>query len=234
MKVRLFTYLELKAKGAVVCNKDQSHYLINVLRKKQNDEIFFFNGKDGEWKGHIFAIHKQGVEIIIDEQTKPHSALKQLILIFCPIKQDRLNLMIEKATELGVTHLKPIISDYTQVKKINEEKLFKIAIEAAEQSERLCVPTILKIESLKQFLKDCPFKKEDIGFCNEALAYKAINKKESLNSSLKGVIIGPEGGFSKDERDVLSSVFQTISLGHQILRTETAAIVALDRVRQIL
>ncbi|MBP9753086.1 MAG: 16S rRNA (uracil(1498)-N(3))-methyltransferase [Proteobacteria bacterium] len=238
MKIRLYTPpplppLLMQKNDVLLLLKEQAHYVANVLRQKVGDVIFFFNGKDGEWKGVIRNIAKSGLEVEFVEQTRIYKPLKELHLIFSPIKQDRLSYMIEKATELGVTHLKPIITEYTQMRKINEERLIKIAIEASEQSERLCIPQILKEETLNDFLKGFAFQKQEIAFCNESLAVDLPFYNGVLPKQLKGVMIGPEGGFSNTERDMLSKVCFNMSLGAQILRAETAAIVALDRVRQL-
>jgi 16S rRNA (uracil1498-N3)-methyltransferase len=227
--VRLYVQTSMEVDKIVDLNEDQSHYCINVRRLRLNDEILLFNGKDGEFLSVISSINKKTIRLSIINKVKDFRSLTPLMLVFSPIKQDRLNFMIEKATELGVTHIKPIITEYTQIRKINRERLLKIAIEASEQSERLCIPYLFEVETFSHFLFDHDFIEWPL-----ACAYERCQTKE--NTSLEkstGLLIGPEGGFSNKEIAMIQKKMPIISFGQQILRSETAAIVGLDRIRSL-
>lgn len=222
---RLYIQEPLELHHTVELKEDHVHYLLNVLRFKEQDELLFFNGKDGEFLGKIFAIKKKSVHIQLIQKVKDHLKTPFLKLIFSPIKQDRLNFMIEKATELGVTHFQPVLTEYTQVRKLNIERLQKIAIEASEQSERCDIPVFLDILPLNEYIQNT---QDLIVFCCER---HHDDVKKDYDQKAKAVLIGPEGGFSPKEKEYLMKKCTVMSLGNTILRAETAAIIALDRIR---
>ncbi|CAO5676232.1 MAG: Ribosomal RNA small subunit methyltransferase E [Holosporales bacterium] len=223
MRVRLFSPQDIVF--PYVLNGEQSHYCAHVLRLNVDDKICLFNAIQGEYEAVIQTIHKKG--IIVDDGVliKAPQRLKKCALAFSPIKQDRLNFMIEKATELGVSDFYPILCDYTQVHKINADRLLKIAIEAAEQSERMDIPTIHACMKLRDFVQYSQ---------NAQLTFAAALERTDYaltSQQIDGIIIGPEGGFSAIEKNLLAAQCVPLSLGETILRAETAAIVGIDRIR---
>lgn len=211
--------------GEVLSLKDeQAHYILHVLRLNIGDQIRFFDSLSGEYFAKIISNTKKEVRFHIFLKLQDYKILKKLKLVFAPLKQDRLNMMIEKATELGVTCFQPICTEYTQVRKVNKERLQKIAIESCEQCERQDVPIFYDLINLDQYI----YHTEDrVIFCCERLTQNyEINLME-----YDTVIIGPEGGFSSKEKVLLGGRIPAISLGETVLRAETAGIVAIDRLR---
>ena len=228
---RLFIDFPILNGDIIRLSKENSHYLLKVLRLDLNKNIILFNGRDGEWKGIIKNTDKNIVIIQILSQLRQQTDLPKVWLIFSPIKAPRISFMIEKATELGVAGFIPIITDHSFVRTINEEKTKAWIREAAEQSERLSMPHLQTPISLKNLLVEWPSNKKII-LCNERCedmklseAFGKIIKEESF-----AILIGPEGGFSKDENDLLNSTDFVISahLGPRILRSETASTAALS------
>lgn len=220
---RLFVTTNLNEKDVITLDESQAHYLNNVMRRKNGDNVRVFNGRDGEWLGTLQNAAKKKADLVLDEclieQTAP--AFKRH-LYFAPIKKSNMEWMIEKAIELGVSDLHPVLTQNTQNRKLNVERINQQIIEASEQCERLTIPTlrnIVKIEALKtdkmQFLA-CLERKN-----GELLANMDRNQDLSI-------IIGPEGGFTEQEKAYLLKNCNNISLGNNILRAETAAIKALS------
>ena len=223
--IRLFFKESLTINLTAKLDKSQSHYINKVMRIKVN-EIFSLFNSSGEWEAKIISISKSIVEFNITNQLRQKENSKELWLAFSPIKSNYFNFMIQKATELGVTKFLPIVFDRTVVRKINEERLQKIIIEAAEQSNRINVPSIESPKSLKDLLNN---KKMNLIFTD----LNSQNKKLSFDKLLTYpicVIIGPEGDFSEKERaEVLKfKDVQSIKINENILRSETAAISALS------
>jgi 16S rRNA (uracil1498-N3)-methyltransferase len=231
---RLYISSDLDPHNTIVLSQDQAHYLIHVMRLQLGDEVLVFNGRDGEWITKIEGISKKSATLSLARQSRPQINLTPLALIFAPIKHDRLHFMVEKATELGVTDFYPIITSRCQIPKINHDKIYKTIIEAAEQSERLCIPTLHNMQKLTGFLTLPP--KIKIFACAERthgqtlglLDFVVAEHPKGHHPDGYGVIIGPEGGFTPLEIKLLESKTSLCSLGAQILRTETAAIKALS------
>ena len=207
--------------------KEQTHYVKDVMRLKIGDKLSIFNTL-GEWNALIESYEKNGAKIKIMGKVRDKDNEKNIWLAFSPIKQNSLNFVIQKGTELGVQKFIPILSERTTVREINTERIKKIIIEASEQSNRISVPEINKPESLKKFLSQFP-KKGTLIFCD-------INSNQNnLKDILKNVegpiciLIGPEGDFSENERKVIINLNQThsISLAKNILKAETAALSAI-------
>ena len=189
-------------------------------------EVFSLFNSGGEWEAKILSISKSIVKFNITKKLRQEGNPKELWLAFSPIKSNYFNFMIQKATELGVTKFLPIIFDRTIVRKINKERLEKVIIEAAEQSNRINVPSIEDPQSLKYFLSN---EKMDLIFTDLNSQNKKLNL-EKLTSNPSCVIIGPEGDFSEEERKQILAFegVQPIKINENILRSETAVISALS------
>ena len=223
--IRLFFSKSLSSNMTDKLDKSQSHYVSKVMRIKENEVFSLFNS-GGEWEAKISSISKSIVEFSITRQLRQKKTSKELWLAFSPIKSNYFNFMIQKATELGVTKFLPIIFDRTIVRKVNEERLEKVIIEAAEQSNRINVPTIERPQSLDLFLKDS---KVDLIFTDLNTKNRKIDL-DQLTSNPTCVIIGPEGDFSEEEREKILKFrrVQPIKINDNILRSETAVISALS------
>ena len=229
--IRLFFKESLSINLTAILDKSQSHYVSKVMRVKVNEVFSLFNN-GGEWEAKILNISKSIVEFNIAKQLRQKESMKEMWLAFSPIKSNYFNFMIQKATELGVTKFIPIIFDRTIVRKINKERLEKVIIEAAEQSNRINVPSIDEPKSLKDFLIN---EKMDIIFTDLNSQNKKIDL-EKFTSNPTCVIIGPEGDFSEDEREQILAFkgVQAIKINENILRSETAVISALSIVSYLI
>ena len=223
--IRLFFQKSLSINFKDKLDKSQSHYISKVMRIKESEVFSLFNS-NGEWEAKILNISKSLVEFSITKQLRQKEYPKELWLAFSPIKSNYFNFMIQKATELGVTKFLPIIFDRTVVRKINKERLEKVIIEAAEQSNRINVPSIEKPKSLKKFLDD---KKMDLIFTDLNSKINKLDLKKLTNNP-SCIIVGPEGDFSETEREEILSYngVQAIKINENILRSETAVISALS------
>ena len=229
--IRLFFKESLSLNLTAKLDKSQSQYVNKVMRIKVGEVFSLFNSS-GEWESKILIISKSIVEFNITKQLRQKESTKELWLAFSPIKSNYFNFMIQKATELGVTKFLPIIFDRTIVRKINKERLEKVIIEAAEQSNRINVPSIENPQSLKSFLNN---EKMDLIFTD----LNSENKKLDFNKLTHNptcVIIGPEGDFSEEERGEILAFkgVQPIKINENILRSETAVISALSIVNYLI
>ena len=223
--IRLFFQKSLSINLKDKLDKSQSHYISKVMRIKESEVFSLFNS-NGEWEAKILNISKSLVEFNITKQLRQKEYPKELWLAFSPIKSNYFNFMIQKATELGVTKFLPIIFDRTVVRKINKERLEKVIIEAAEQSNRINVPSIEEPKFLKKFLDD---KKMDLIFTDLNSKTNKLDLKKLTNNP-SCIIVGPEGDFSETEREEILSYngVQAIKINENILRSETAVISALS------
>ena len=226
-KVRLYFSGKIQSDLVAHLKKDQSHYLKDVMRLKAGDTFSVFNNQ-GEWNTSLQNYKKQEAEIKILKKVRDKKNEYDIWLAFTPIKQNPLNFIIQKGTELGVQKFIPVLSERTIVKDINIERIKKIIIEATEQSNRISVPEINKLETLKNFISNFP-KKGCLVFCDincNQSDLKNILSKKDLDPIC--ILIGPEGDFSENERKLIVDLkqSQSISLAKNILRTETAAIAA--------
>ena len=229
--IRLFYSESLSNNLIGKLNKDQSKYLNSVMRLKTNDNFSLFN-KGGEWNTKIISINKGIVEFQVQNQLRQSNKEREIWLVFAPIKSNYFNFMLQKATEIGVTKLFPITTERTIVRKINEDRINKILIESSEQSNRLTVPSMEKIQTLERFLDDNQ---------NINLIFGDLNtdsKKIELKDPLKplAVLIGPEGDFSENERATILKFHnvQSIKLNDNILRSETAVISSLSIINYLI
>ena len=231
--LRLFYQKKLSDNLIGNLDKKQSHYVSKVMRLRENDEFNVFN-ESGEWIAQIKKINKTGIEFQIVKQLRSKESRVDIWLAFSPIKSNYFNFMIQKSTELGVTKFIPVIFERSIVRKINNDRLKKIIIEATEQSNRICIPEIESPVKLQNFLSTYEDKIK--------LIFTDLNsnkKKISLIKSEKKplcILIGPEGDFSESERLKILNFkdVETIKLNDNILRSETAAISALSVINFII
>ena len=222
--IRLFYSKSLSLNLTDKLDKSQSHYVSKVMRLKEKEVFSLFNSS-GEWEAKILNITKSIVEFNVTKQLRQKENTKELCLAFSPIKSNYFNFMIQKATELGVTKFLPIIFERTVVRKINKERLEKVIIEAAEQSNRITVPSIEDPQKLKSFLNnDIDLIFTDLNTTNTKIDIKKLTTKPTC------VIVGPEGDFSEEEREEILKFngVQPIKINENILRSETAVISVLS------
>jgi len=226
-KIRLYFSGKIQSDLTSHLTKDQMHYVKDVMRLKAGDRLSVFNAQ-GEWNAAIEAYEKNAARIKVLEKVRDSDNEKNIWLAFSPIKQNPLNFLIQKGTELGVQKFVPILSERTMVKEINAERIKKIIIEASEQSNRISIPEIENLETLKNFLNKFP-KNGYLIFCD--INSKKSNLRDILTEKIKGpvcILIGPEGDFSESERQMIieRKGILSLSLASNILKTETAAIAA--------
>lgn len=205
------------------------NYLANVLRMKDGDEILLFNGRDGEWRARLRFDGKKKLTLEPIERTRDQPAAPDLIYCFAPLKQGRLDYLVQKAVEMGAGALQPVITQHTQVARGGTDRIRANAIEAAEQCGVLAIPETREPVKLERLLDNWAPERRLI-FCDEAYdTHNPLPLLQSLPRGPLGVVIGPEGGFSEQERQTLRSLpFVTaIPLGPRILRADTAAVAAL-------
>ena len=227
--IRLYNPNSIVENTTSLLSKEHTHYVVNVMRLKRGSNINFFN-KEGEWVSEIVFLAKDRVEIKFLNRVKEPIKSSSTELAICLVKKNPMEIILQKATELGVTKIIPIISERTEVKELNLERANKIVIESTEQSNQFNPPEISKITKLKDFINE-------INVTNK-LFFADINckgrlKKEDINKDdLKTILIGPEGDFTPAERKMILENESTISfsLSKNILRTETATISALSLV----
>ena len=229
--IRLFFSNTLSVDTTDRLDKSQSHYLAKVMRIKESEVFSIFN-QNGEWEAKVLKISKGIVEFKTIKQLRKKESSKELWLAFSPIKSNYQNFMIQKATELGVTKFLPVIFDRTVVRKINNERLQKIVIEASEQSNRLNVPEIEKAQNLKNFLNSNSM---DLIFTDLNSDNKKIDKSKLTDKPIC-IIIGPEGDFSGAEREEILSFkgVQSLKINENILRSETAVISAISIINYVI
>lgn len=229
LRTRLFVETPLLAGATVPLRPEQVHYLRNVLRLAPGVEIAVFNGKDGEWIGRIDELGKERGSVIADRKLREQSCPPDVWLLFAPIKRDAIDLVAEKSSELGASVIWPVLTRHTDVARVNIERLRANAYEAAEQSERLCVPDVRDPVDLPKILAEWPDNRPLIVCAEIGDAKPIADVIKDMPSGPVAILIGPEGGFARSELDmVLAKPFaRPARLGPRILRAETAAMAAL-------
>ena len=227
--IRIFIDSVINSAAIIHLSEKQSHYILNVMRRRVGDELIIFNGRDGEWSSVLDSITKKHAIIAVRELLKTQKSLSTVISVaFAPVKNYSSNLVVQKLTELGAGEIYPMITERTIIRDVNIEKLRLSVIEAAEQSERIDIPVIHSINSLKNILDI--HQDSAIIFCDEAENEKnileVIYKKKYDRLTL---LIGPEGGFTESERLLIKSsqLSFSVTLNPYTLRSETAAFTAL-------
>lgn len=233
---RLFLEAPLDAGTEIAPDKDQSNYLLNVLRLGDGDAVLAFNGRDGEWRMAIKALSRKQVVLVALERIREQTQPCDLHYLFAPLKHARLDYMVQKAVEMGASRLQPVMTRRTQSGRINLERMRANAIEAAEQCGILCVPDVEDAMKLDKILSQWPDDRRLI-FCDEdAPVADPVAALRDLPRGPLAVIIGPEGGFDPQEREWLLRVKNVtrLSLGPRILRGDTAGVAALAVVQAVL
>jgi len=241
---RVFVDEDLRAGAEIALDKGTSHYLISVLRLSTGAELRIFNGRGGEWRARLSKAGRKSAAITLEAQTREQLAAPDLHLLFAPVKKARTDFIVEKATELGVRVLQPVMTQRTQSERVRVERLSALAREAAEQTERLDLPDVRQPATLK-WLLDGWDPARRLMFCDEAgdaaeapwggETGRARPIREALADAAPSrggwaILIGPEGGFAPEERDRLRSeaFCLPVTLGPRILRADTAAAAALS------
>ena len=223
---RIFLDEKISIGKIIIINDKQAHYLINVLRCKIKEKILIFN--DGEWLAEIVNVRSKAIELSIEEKTRDLLKQRSIKLYFSPLKRNPNEILIQKCTEIGVNIFQPIAMKHTNISKINVDRLKLISLEAIEQSEQLTIPNISQTIGFKEFLKQIK-NDEIIIACTVQCKNISIRQtiKENFNKDIS-ILIGPEGDFSKVELDNIKSHKNIVeaSLGENILKGETASIVA--------
>ena len=238
-KTRIFVNKSISSNLIIYIKDKQHHFLKNVLRIKVNDEINIFDGITGEWKSTVMSINRENTVLRVTNIINKLKKSNDIWLVFAPIKHHRMSLAIQKATELGVSKIIPCITEFTNIRKINAQNLHDNAIEAAEQSERLDVPRIEKQVDLTTLLSNWPEDRKLI-YCDEKIKEKRsiIDLLTPLKDDKNkwAVLIGPEGGFSDSEQELItkSKNVLSVSLGDRLLRSDTAITVSLFCIQEIL
>ncbi|HRN84077.1 MAG TPA: 16S rRNA (uracil(1498)-N(3))-methyltransferase [Hyphomicrobium sp.] len=233
---RLFVDAPLSEGARVPCTPEQASYLRSVLRLAGGDEILVFNGRDGEWRARLAAEGKRGASLEILDIMRAQAGGPDLHYLFAPLKRARLDYMVQKATELGVARLVPVLTRHTVAERVNLDRMRANAIEAAEQCGILRVPDVAEPMKLPALLDGWDTARTLV-FCDEAAEQASpIAALSAMSPGPLAVLIGPEGGFSPDERAMIRAVPQAValSLGSRIMRADTAAVAALALVNATL
>ncbi len=230
---RLFVCATITQGSTLALSKDQSHYLIRVMRRGVGDDVIVFNGHEGEWVCKIIDASKSSCLLSVQKQLRPQNGEPDIWLAFAPLKKSRMDFLVEKSCELGVSRLLPILTQNTDVARINRERLQASAIEAAEQCERLSVPAVDAAIALNDLIADWDQTRRllylDETGKGQPLAAVLLQDSDNEHPIKDGFLVGPEGGFSAQELVILKTLPFAIGigLGPRILRAETAALAAL-------
>jgi 16S rRNA (uracil1498-N3)-methyltransferase len=232
---RLYVKTPLGEGARVALDRAQAHYLGTVLRLKSGDRVLVFNGSDGEWNATLAAERRAAV-LLVASKTRDQTTPADLHYLFAPLKAARLDYTVQKAVEMGVSRLQPVLTRHTQVARVNTERMEANAIEAAEQCGILSLPSVEPPLSLNRVLAEWDGARYLI-FCDEsAEMVSPVATLAGVPRSPLAVLIGPEGGFAEDERTALLKLPNVvrISLGPRVLRADTAAVAALALVQALI
>ncbi len=232
MNIRLYHPDSIVENSTNLLSKEHIHYVTNVMRLKRGSVINFFNS-DGEWESEIVFLDKDRVEVKFLKKIKESQKRNKIELAVCIVKKNPMEIILQKATELGASKIIPIVSERTEVKELNHDRAKKIVIEATEQSNQMFPPEILEVTKLKDFLENLDK--------NTKLLFADVNSKNNLrNDDLKDfkslcILVGPEGDFSPLERQLILSFPKVapFTMSNNILRTDTAVISAISLVNFI-
>ena len=233
---RLYVEADLAEGAIVACSAGQANYLRNVLRLKGGEAIFVFNGRDGEWRAELAEVGKRGAALAVQEKAREQEGGPDIDYLFAPLKRTRLDYLVQKAVEMGVARLRPVLTRRTVAERVNMERLRANAIEAAEQCGILRIPELHAPERLETVIAGWDAGRPLI-LCDEASEDRCpLSALAHLQPGPLALLIGPEGGFDEAERArLIAHPFVTrLSLGPRILRADTAAVAALALVNAVL
>jgi 16S rRNA (uracil1498-N3)-methyltransferase len=233
---RLFVDSNLGSGLRVELSPPQAHYLTAVLRLKLGARLLVFNGRDGEWVATLSETHKRGASLSIDDQTRSQENGPDLDYLFAPLKRSRLDYMVQKATEMGVARLRPVVTERTIAERVNTERMRANVVEAAEQCGILRVPEVEPPAKLDDVLDSWDHTRRLIYCDEEDQGTDPVAALTRLKSGPLAVLVGPEGGFSPRERERLidKPFVVPLSLGPRIMRADTAAVAVLALVNATL
>jgi 16S rRNA (uracil1498-N3)-methyltransferase len=233
---RLYINAPLAAGAEIECEPSQANYLINVLRSKTGDRVLLFNGHDGEWSAEIVSARRHGCKLQANMQTRSQTKAQDIHYLFAPLKHARLDYMVQKATELGVSALRPIITAHTMTERINLSRMRANTIEAAEQCGLLCLPSVEEPAKLENVILGWPEERSLIFADESAPLSSPLAALSDVPPGPLAVLVGPEGGFSEDEKRFLrrQPFVHALSLGPRIMRADTAAVAVLALVNAVL
>ncbi|MGO1120257.1 16S rRNA (uracil(1498)-N(3))-methyltransferase [Rhodovibrionaceae bacterium A322] len=229
LATRLFVEAPLGQGGTVALSADHTHFLRSVLRLKPGARLALFNGREGEWLAEVEELAKGKGTVQLLEALRPQDPPEDLWLAFAPVKRGRMEFIVEKATELGCSRLLPVTTQYTSVSRVNDKRLVAIAREAAEQCRRLSVPEIAPPSDLKALLESWPEDRVLLMGDESGQGQAALSLLQADPAGRWGLLIGPEGGFSPQERELLEGYpfVRKADLGPRILRADTAVVAGL-------
>jgi len=233
--IRLYVDAPLAAGSEIAFGRDQTNYLVNVLRFGRGDSVLLFNGRDGEWRASLASSGKRSATALVETRTRQQTQAGNLHFLFAPLKHARLDYLVQKAVEMGASSLQPVITRHTQVARVNTDRMRANVIEAAEQCGVLSVPDVGDPMTFEQAVGATD---RVLIFCDERA--EVADPMEALAKVSRGspltVLVGPEGGFADEERAALLALPKVvrIALGPRILRADTAAIAALTLVQAVL
>lgn len=237
---RLHVAADLHAGASLPLDRAQANYLLNVLRRKPEDPVLLFNGRDGEWRASLVPSGRKSADLMVVERTRPQNAAPDLHYLFAPLKSARLDYLAQKAVEMGAGTIRPVFTRYTQGERINLERLGANVVEAAEQCGILAIPAVAEPARLPEALAALAperllvFCDEDAPVADPVAALRGAG--DPAAPPPLAVLVGPEGGFAPEERDLIAARPNTValSLGPRILRADTAAVAVLALVQAVL
>jgi len=232
---RLHLDAAFESQREIALEREQAHYLTNVLRLAPGDAVSVFNARDGEWLAYLADVGRKGASIRCERQVSAVMPPPDVDYCFAPLKHARLDYVVQKATELGARRLRPVITQRTIADRVNLERMKANVVEAAEQCNLVFVPEVMEPVKLSKLLLDWDSGRALV-YCDETAAIADPLEALKALGTPAAVLIGPEGGFTEEEKAVLKSLpFVTaISLGPRIMRADTAAVAALTLVQAVL
>ncbi len=237
---RLFVASDLSPDATLPLDRAQANYLLNVLRRGPDDPVLLFNGRDGEWRAGLVPSGRKSADLVVRERTRPQPPRPDLHYLFAPLKTARLDYMAQKAVEMGAGTIRPVFTRYTQGERLNADRLRANAIEAAEQCGILSIPDFPEAARLPAALAELNplrlliFCDEDAPVSDPVAALRGA--ADPAAAPPLAVLVGPEGGFSPEERALIAARPNTVplSLGPRILRADTAVVAVLALVQAVL
>lgn len=228
-RIRLYSFQALECGDFYAPSEAQGHYLKNVMRLKEGDEVFLFDGQNGEFKTTVFETGKKNLSLKIENKVADFCRSPDVWLLFAPLKKENTDLVIQKAVELGVRKIVPVMTEFATRVNLKTERIQTQMIEAAEQSRRQDVPEAESLKNFDEVLKNWP-KERKLIYLNETGDGRFFDEAAADLKAPAALFVGPEGGFSKKELEILKNLPYTysVTMGKRILRAETAAIAALS------